>query len=310
MNTQHFRYALEVERTGSISQAAENLFIGQPTLSKVIRELEDSLGITIFTRTARGTIATEKGARFLKYAREALNQVERMEALRLPDDPDRQEFCVTVPHADYIYRAAVAFAASLDPSPAIHARIIEADAMRAISDVVEGRSGLGVIRFATVYGAYFADYLVNHELDSELLWEYDPLLVMSRQSPLVGYDHIDEATLKDYICIGTGDEDVPYLARQAEPAGERARRIDISTQSGRLLLASSMPDAYLWSSPVPMTCLTRYTLSQRKAAFPVRRWRDVIIYRAGTLGSLERSFIDRLYAAKNDVAFRPDDAPA
>ena len=65
MNTQHFRYAVEVERTGSISQAAENLYISQPTISKVIKELEDTLGITIFQRTPRGTVATEKGAQFL-----------------------------------------------------------------------------------------------------------------------------------------------------------------------------------------------------------------------------------------------------
>ena len=40
MNTQHLRYAVEVERTGSIRQAAENLYMGQPNLSKAIRELE------------------------------------------------------------------------------------------------------------------------------------------------------------------------------------------------------------------------------------------------------------------------------
>ena len=45
MNTQHFRYALEVEKTGSITQAAENLFMGQPNLSKSIKELEDTLEI-------------------------------------------------------------------------------------------------------------------------------------------------------------------------------------------------------------------------------------------------------------------------
>ena len=44
MNTLHFKYAVEVERTRSISQAAENLFMAQPNLSKVIKELEDSLG--------------------------------------------------------------------------------------------------------------------------------------------------------------------------------------------------------------------------------------------------------------------------
>ena len=54
MNTLHFKYAVEVERCGSITQAAENLYMAQPNLSKSIKELEDTLGFQIFARTARG----------------------------------------------------------------------------------------------------------------------------------------------------------------------------------------------------------------------------------------------------------------
>ena len=54
VNTTIFQYALEVERTRSITQAAENLLIAQPNLSKAIRETEEALGYTIFHRTPRG----------------------------------------------------------------------------------------------------------------------------------------------------------------------------------------------------------------------------------------------------------------
>ena len=60
MNTLYFRYAVEVERSRSITQAAENLFMAQPNLSKAIKELEDSLGITIFERTPKGVIPTKR----------------------------------------------------------------------------------------------------------------------------------------------------------------------------------------------------------------------------------------------------------
>ena len=43
MNTQHLQYIIEIERTRSISQAAENLFMAQPNLSKAIKELEETL---------------------------------------------------------------------------------------------------------------------------------------------------------------------------------------------------------------------------------------------------------------------------
>ncbi len=54
MNLQYLRYAVEVARTGSISQAAENLFMSQPSLSKSIHELEIALGVQRVKRTSRG----------------------------------------------------------------------------------------------------------------------------------------------------------------------------------------------------------------------------------------------------------------
>ena len=64
MNTLHFQYAVTVARTGSITQAAEELFMAQPNLSKAIRELEDSLGIEIFRRTPKGWCPPPKGKPF------------------------------------------------------------------------------------------------------------------------------------------------------------------------------------------------------------------------------------------------------
>ena len=94
MNTLHLKYAIEVERTSSISQAAENLFMGQPSLSKAIKELEDTLGFTIFERTSRGVTPTQKGLKFLSYARNVLNQLEKMEALSDAADTELQSFSV------------------------------------------------------------------------------------------------------------------------------------------------------------------------------------------------------------------------
>ena len=77
----HMKYALEVEKTRSISKAAESLYMGQPNLSRAIKELEESLGITIFNRTRRGIEPTEQGEKFLAYARNIIAQVEEVEAL-------------------------------------------------------------------------------------------------------------------------------------------------------------------------------------------------------------------------------------
>lgn len=65
MNTLYFKYALEVEKTASITRAADNLFMTQPTLSKSIKDLEACLGFAVFRRTSKGVVPTQKGQVFL-----------------------------------------------------------------------------------------------------------------------------------------------------------------------------------------------------------------------------------------------------
>ena len=195
MNTQHFRYAVEVERTGSISQAAENLYISQPTISKVIKELEDTLGITIFQRTPRGTVATEKGAQFLTYAKEALAQVDKMERLSRPDDGHARMLSAALPHADYLLQGLLALAADTKIEPGARLSVEETDAMQAMRGVQDGRYKLAVIRYSAARETYFADYLKNNGLMSEVIWEFEPLILVGEKSPIAAIDRLSEDRL-------------------------------------------------------------------------------------------------------------------
>lgn len=64
MNLVHLKYAVEVAETGSINKASEKLYVSQPNLSRAIKDLEASLGVTIFDRSAKGMVLTPT-ARFL-----------------------------------------------------------------------------------------------------------------------------------------------------------------------------------------------------------------------------------------------------
>ena len=69
MNLTHLRYISEVARTGSITKAAQNLYMGQPNLSKAIKDFEKSVGTAIFMRTSKGVVTTKRGEEIIKYAR-------------------------------------------------------------------------------------------------------------------------------------------------------------------------------------------------------------------------------------------------
>ncbi len=75
MNLLYLQYAVEIEKTGSINKAAENLYMGQPNLSRAIKELEASLGISIFARSSKGMVPTPQGEEFLHYAKKILGEV-------------------------------------------------------------------------------------------------------------------------------------------------------------------------------------------------------------------------------------------
>src|SRR3977135_4111292 len=74
IDLQHVRYAVVARDQGSLRRAAESLSVQQSTLSRCIRQLEHSIGMTIFERSSIGVRATEAGRDFLHLARSILER--------------------------------------------------------------------------------------------------------------------------------------------------------------------------------------------------------------------------------------------
>jgi DNA-binding transcriptional LysR family regulator len=211
MNTQHFKYALEVEKTGSITQAAENLFMGQPNLSKSIKELEDTLGIVIFKRTSRGVVPTDKGQAFLRYAKNILSQIDQMQTICRDNDPDMQSFNVCVPRGSYASVAAMEFVASLDKEKPIDVNLGETTSIDGVNMVSDGIFNVGVIRYQIQYETYFNDFCRDKVLKCETIWEFESLAVMSEEHPLSLKERLSLSDFEPYVEITHGDCNVPYI---------------------------------------------------------------------------------------------------
>ena len=86
------KYIVETAEAGTISRAAEKLYISRPSLTAAIRELEHEFGITIFQRTNKGIILTSEGEGFLGYARQVITQTSLMEERYSGAAPVRHQF--------------------------------------------------------------------------------------------------------------------------------------------------------------------------------------------------------------------------
>lgn len=76
MLLRHLRYLLAVADHGGFTRAAEVLHVSQPTLSQQIRQLEESLGVSLFDRTSRTVKPTDAGEAYIECARRVLVELE------------------------------------------------------------------------------------------------------------------------------------------------------------------------------------------------------------------------------------------
>ena len=302
MQTQYFTYALEVEKTGSITQAAENLYMTQPTLSKAIRELERNLGFAVFKRSSRGVEPTRKGGEFLQHAQKIVSQIERMELALQAHGTTSQSFSLAIPRVSYIARAAAQYTRQLDDGRHMEIDIREASSMRIIDAVCQGRSVLGLVRYNTQDEEYFMRCLAEKGLQFDPVWQANYLVLMANSHPLADKPQLSTQDLTACVEITPGDEEVPYV-RTSDTEAASARRILVYDRAMQFDLLQTVPGAYCWASAQPKEILDKYGLVQRRCSQSLQ-FKDVLISRAGYhFSKLDRAFIDLLYLQRNAVAY-------
>ncbi len=80
MNLHHLRVFLSVARCRSYSRAAEELFVSQPTVSLLVKKLEEELGTDLFDRLGKQIHLTEAGEILFTYARKIFTLVEEAQS--------------------------------------------------------------------------------------------------------------------------------------------------------------------------------------------------------------------------------------
>lgn len=78
MRIEQLHYIVEVDKTHSLTKAAENLYVTQPSLTIAINTLEAELGVQLFVRSKYGTVTTDEGNRVVRLAKEILERVEEI----------------------------------------------------------------------------------------------------------------------------------------------------------------------------------------------------------------------------------------
>ncbi|MGN1307138.1 MAG: LysR family transcriptional regulator [Faecousia sp.] len=257
MNIQQLEYLIEIERTRSISQAAANLYMGQPNLSRVLRDTEERVGFAIFERTRKGVRPTEQGVVFLQHARNILREAEFMENLGT-NRSQSSRFRLALPRSYLVLEQVKRFLNEYAPTAPLDAVLRECHPRQALELLDSGGVEVAVIRYATQYQDYFSEQAAAKKLTLRLLDQVRYQPVLPQNHPLAQAERISPSDLEGLTEIL--HRDVFYSESKA---GGAERKIYAVDRMAQLQLLQGLPDAYLRSEPLPDALLKEYRLVQK-----------------------------------------------
>ena len=106
MTLQQLNQVIVIADAGSMNEASKRLFVSQPNLSSVVKELEEETGITIFLRSNRGIVITPEGEEFIGYAKQVIQQYDLLRE-RYNSSSVKKKFSVSTQHYSFAVEAFV-----------------------------------------------------------------------------------------------------------------------------------------------------------------------------------------------------------
>ena len=215
MTLTQLKYIVETAEAGTISRAAEKLYISQPSLTAAIRELEHEFGITIFQRTNKGILLTSEGEEFLGYARQVITQTSLMEERYSGAAPVRHQFCVSTQHYSFAVEAFVELLKTYG-GETYDFRIRETQTYEIIEDVAKLKSEIGVLYLNQFNENVLRKTFKEHDLKFERLFRAKPHVFVGSGNPLAKREKITLQDLEPYprLSYEQGDHNAFYFSEE------------------------------------------------------------------------------------------------
>lgn len=273
MNIKHIRYMVEIERVRSISQAAENLYIGQPNLSRILKEVEEDVGFPIFLRTTHGVRPTERGAAFLQHAHNILREMDSIQMMS-PHQMVEDRLRICIPRSAVCFQRVADYLKTVCEKQNVYAEVRECHAKKALEMLSGGHAEIGIIRFREGYEDYFQEVAAASKLTFRRLSSYEDMVLMHKSHPLARQEKIKLEELSQCIQIAHSDND---FAPQKTDEKFRSQIYTVDRQA-QLTLLSRMPGSYMWSVPQSEQWLSAAGLVQKRCSGYSKRYCEALIY--------------------------------
>lgn len=199
MTLQQMQQVITIADSGSMNEAAKKLFVSQPNLSAVVKEVEKETGVTIFLRTNRGIQVTPEGEQLIGYARQVLEQYSLLEN-RYIGKKTKKIFSVSAQHYSFAVKAFVETVKRVGMEQyefAMH----ETRTHIVIDNVRDMTSELGILYLSDFNRAVLQKIFRENNLIFTELFACDTYAYLWRRHPLAKRKRISMTELRSYPCL-------------------------------------------------------------------------------------------------------------
>lgn len=226
------KYIVKIVECGSMNEASHMLYISQPALSSSVKELENELGIEIFTRSSQGIALTVDGAEFLTYARQVLDQVSLMEERYKNAKPRKQLCSVSTQHYMFAVEAFVKMIESIR-SDEYEFTIRETRTRDIINQVANMRSDIGILYLSDFNKQVIGKLLREKHLEFHPLFRAPLHVFIARTNPLAMKKKVTMEDLKPFpfIQYEQGEEGSFYFAEEAAWPDQSPKQINVTDRA-------------------------------------------------------------------------------
>lgn len=199
MTLQQLQQVITIADSKSMNEAAKKLYVSQPNLSSVVKELEAEAGITLFLRSNRGIVITPEGEEFIGYARQIVEQYQLLEKRYLTAE-SKKKFSVSMLHYTFAVKAFVELAKKVGMDEYEFA-VYETMTAQVIENVRNMKSEIGILYISDFNRAVLTKMLKENSLVFEPLCTCDTYVYLWQGHPLASHSCIQMQELEEYPCI-------------------------------------------------------------------------------------------------------------
>ena len=198
MTLNQLRNVIAIADTGSMNEAAKQLYIAQPSLSQSVRELEKEIGAELFRRGNRGVVLTVEGEEFLSYARQVIQQYELIENRYIEKKNVKKKFGVSMQHYTFAVNAFIELVKQFDMDEYEFA-VREEKTYEVIEDVKNFRSEIGILYVNDFNRKVLFKLFEESELEFHPLMDCGTYVYLWKGHPLAGKSEIALEELEEFL---------------------------------------------------------------------------------------------------------------